>query len=615
MAGLFPVSVLGELVSMGTLLAFATVCIGVLILRYTRPDLKRSFRVPFVWPICVIGALACVYLFWQAFEEHWRLMVGWIVIGQLIYFGYGYAHSKLRKSSMLEQLLAKKSPQAEPDDAHGPALRRTLGPWGLTALGIGAVIGGGIFVITGVAAAEHAGPAIILSFIIAAICSVFTALCYAEFASLIPVSGSAYSYAYATLGEGAAWFIGWNLILEYGVSASAVAVSWTGYFVSLLDHVGIHIPPALTNAPLDFVDGHLVTTGALFNLPAVGITLALTWLCYVGIRESAGLNMAMVLLKTALIIVVIVVGASHIDTSHWHPFIPENQGGDKYGWPGILRGASMVFFAYIGFEATSTAAQESKNPQRDMPIGTLASLGICTVLYIAMAAVLTGLVPFSELDTAEPVVTAIRNHPELSWLRGIVEVGALIGLSSVGVLPTAGGLDARAMLAQPRKGYILYNVEPPHDFADGALAQQAMHSAQTVVAFAAYASDALKDSADVILPIALTPELDGTLVNVEGTAQVVAAGAKAPGDARQGWKVLRALGGLLGVAGFEFDDLAGLRDGLTERASDVRSQLASRASGVSFSRLATTPIYRGDAVLRRAGALNSHPLNRAAAIR
>jgi APA family basic amino acid/polyamine antiporter len=343
--------------------------------------------------------------------------------------------------SMLQQLLAKKAPQAEPDDAHGPALRRTLGPWGLTALGIGAVIGGGIFVITGVAAAEHAGPAIILSFILAAICSTFTALCYAEFASLIPVSGSAYSYAYATLGEGAAWFIGWNLILEYGVSASAVAVSWTGYFVSLLDHVGIHIPPALTNAPVDWVDGHVVLTGALFNLPAVGITLALTWVCYVGIRESAGINMAMVLLKTALIIVVIVVGASHIDTANWHPFIPANQGGDKYGWSGILRGASMVFFAYIGFEATSTAAQESKNPQRDMPIGTLASLGICTVLYIAMAAVLTGLVPFDQLGTSEPVVTAIRQHPELGWLRGIVEVGALIGLSSVVLV---------MIIAQPR---------------------------------------------------------------------------------------------------------------------------------------------------------------------
>jgi NADH-quinone oxidoreductase subunit G len=225
---------------------------------------------------------------------------------------------------------------------------------------------------------------------------------------------------------------------------------------------------------------------------------------------------------------------------------------------------------------------------------------------------------------------AAATHPEASWLRAIarfiaqaagaayneIPVGAnAIGLASVGVLPTAGGLDARAMLAQPRKGYVLYNVEPPHDFADGALAQQAMHSAQTVVAFAAYASDALKDSADVILPIALTPEIDATLVNVEGNAQAVLAGAKAPGDARPGWKVLRALGGMLGLPGFEFDDLAGLRDGVTERASEVRTQLATRNSGVTFSRLATTPIYRGDAVLRRAAALSAHPLNRPAAIR
>jgi NADH-quinone oxidoreductase subunit G len=225
---------------------------------------------------------------------------------------------------------------------------------------------------------------------------------------------------------------------------------------------------------------------------------------------------------------------------------------------------------------------------------------------------------------------AAVTHPEASWLRAIarfiaqaasasfneIPVGAnALGLASVGVLPTAGGLDARGMLAQARKGYVLYNVEPPHDFADGTLALQAMHSAQTVVAFAAFASDALKDSADVILPIGLTPEIDATLVNVEGTAQTVLPGAKAPGDARPGWKVLRALGGMLGVAGFEFDDLVGLREGLTERASEVRPSLATRASGVTFSRLATTPIYRVDAVVRRAGALASHPLNRAAAIR
>ena len=332
---------------------------------------------------------------------------------------------------MLKQLLARKTDFTQVDDGDGPALKRTLGPWGLTALGIGAVIGGGIFVITGQAAAEHAGPAIILSFVIAAICCSFTALCYAEFATLIPMSGSSYSYAYATLGELVAWFIGWNMVLEYGVSASAVAVSWTGYFVSLLDHIGIHLPAVLTNAPLAYTDGHLVTTGALFNLPAVAIVLALTWLCYVGIRESSGANLAMVILKVSLIVIVIVAGWHYVNTDYWHPFIPPNQSPEKYGWSGIMRAATLVFFAYIGFEATSTAAQEAKNPQRDLPIATLASLAICTVLYIGIAAVITGLLPFDQLGTSEPVVTAVRAHPELGWLRWVVEVGALIGLSSV----------------------------------------------------------------------------------------------------------------------------------------------------------------------------------------
>ena len=332
---------------------------------------------------------------------------------------------------MLKQLLARKTDFTNAEDSDGPALKRTLGPWGLTALGIGAVIGGGIFVITGQAAAEHAGPAIILSFVIAAICCSFTALCYAEFATLIPMSGSSYSYAYATLGELVAWFIGWNMVLEYGVSASAVAVSWTGYFVSLLDHVGLHLPGVLTNAPLAYMDGHLVATGALFNLPAVAIVMALTWLCYVGIRESSGANLAMVILKVSLIVIVIAAGWHYVNTSYWHPFIPANQGPEKYGWSGIMRAATLVFFAYIGFEATSTAAQEAKNPQRDLPIATLASLAICTVLYIGVAAVITGLLPFDQLSTAEPVVTAVRAHPELGWLRWVVEVGALIGLSSV----------------------------------------------------------------------------------------------------------------------------------------------------------------------------------------
>jgi len=333
---------------------------------------------------------------------------------------------------MLKQLLARKTDFSQTDDgSHGPALKRTLGPWGLTALGIGAVIGGGIFVITGQAAAEHAGPAIILAFIIAAICCSFTALCYAEFATLIPMSGSSYSYAYATLGELVAWFIGWNMVLEYGVSASAVAVSWTGYFVSLLDHVGIHLPGVLTNAPLAYTDGHLVTTGAIFNLPAVAIVLALTWLCYVGITESSRANLAMVILKVGLIVIVIAAGWHYVNPALWHPFIPASQGPEKYGWAGIMRAATLVFFAYIGFEATSTAAQEAKNPQRDLPIATLTSLAICTVLYIGIAAVITGLLPFDKLGTAEPVVTAVRAHAELGWLRWLVEVGALIGLSSV----------------------------------------------------------------------------------------------------------------------------------------------------------------------------------------
>lgn len=349
---------------------------------------------------------------------------------------------------MLKQLLARKTDFTEADDAHGPALRRTLGPWGLTALGIGAVIGGGIFVITGQAAADHAGPAVILSFVLAAICSTFTALCYAEFATMIPLSGSAYSYAYATLGELMAWFIGWNLVLEYGVSASAVAVSWTGYFLSLLAHIGqtfnmdLSLPEALTNAPLAFTADHqLVATGALFNLPAVALILVLTWICYVGIRESSLANAAMVVLKVGLITLVIVVGWRYVDPSNWTPFVPESQGQYKYGWGGVLRGAAMVFFAYIGFEATSVAAQESRNPQRDLPIGILASLAICTVLYIAMAAVMTGLTSYTLLGTDEPVVTALQGHPQLEWLRWLVEAGALLGLASVVLV---------MIIAQPR---------------------------------------------------------------------------------------------------------------------------------------------------------------------
>ncbi|MEO7934851.1 MAG: amino acid permease [Dokdonella sp.] len=350
---------------------------------------------------------------------------------------------------MANQLFATKHPNAAHTDAEGLSLVRSLGPWGLTSLGIGAVIGGGIFVITGVAAAEHAGPAIVLSFIFAAICCTFCALCYAEFAAMVPVSGSAYSYTYATLGELAAWFIGWMLVLEYGVSASAVAVSWTGYFLSFLAHFDIHIPAALANAPLD---GQLKPTGAIANVPAAILVLLLTWLCYVGIRKSAGANMAMVILKVALIILVIIAGSFYVDTSNWHPFIPDNVAPGKYGWEGVLRGASMVFFAYIGFEAVSVAAQESHNPKRDMPIGMLASLAICTVLYIGMALVMTGLTPYNLLGTNEPVVTAVASHPELSWLRWLVEIGAMLGLASVVLVMVIG--QPRIFMIMGRDGLL-----------------------------------------------------------------------------------------------------------------------------------------------------------------
>lgn len=332
---------------------------------------------------------------------------------------------------MLKQLFARKTDFSGTLDEHGPTLRRTLGPWGVTALGIGAMIGTGIFVVTGQAAAEHAGPAVLISFLLAAICSGFTALCYCEFSTLIPISGSSYSYAYATLGELLAWFIGWNMVLEYGISASAVAASWTGYFTSLLDQANLHLPANLTEAPLAFADGHMVATGHLLNLPAVAIVLALTALCYVGIRESSGMNLLMVALKIGLIIVVVIAGYRYVVPANWHPFVPAPVADGKYGWGGVLRGAAMVFFAYIGFETTSTVAQECKNPQRDLSFGTLVSLGVCTVLYLAMAAVLTGLVPYTQLGTSEPVVTAIRGYAQLGWLRLIVEVGALIGLSSV----------------------------------------------------------------------------------------------------------------------------------------------------------------------------------------
>jgi basic amino acid/polyamine antiporter, APA family len=314
-------------------------------------------------------------------------------------------------------------------------LRRSLGPGALTAIGIGGIIGTGIFVLTGLAAAQHAGPAIVISFIVAGLGCIFAGLCYAEFASMVPVAGSAYAYSYATLGELTAWFVGWNLVLEYLFACSTVAVGWSRYFIKLLEFLGISgWPAALATSPLAWDDAthHIVKTGALFNLPAVLITALVTFICYVGIRQSAWVNSTVVAIKVTIVIAVIVFGAFFVNTHYWHPFIPANTGvSGEFGWSGILRASGIIFFSYIGFDAVSTAAQEAKNPARDLPIGILGSLLVCSLLYVAMSAVLTGLLPYPKLNDAAPVAVALQAHPELNWLTPWVIVGALAGLTSV----------------------------------------------------------------------------------------------------------------------------------------------------------------------------------------
>ncbi|HWB77072.1 MAG TPA: amino acid permease [Nannocystaceae bacterium] len=328
-------------------------------------------------------------------------------------------------------------------------LRRSLGASHLVLLGIGAIIGAGIFVLTGTAAAQHAGPAIIISFVFAGLGCLFAGLCYAEFAAMIPIAGSAYTYGYATLGELFAWIIGWDLILEYLVSASAVAVGWSGYVVAFLHRLGVDLPSAFTSAPY-VVDkaGDLVATGAIVNVPAVLLCVLLTGLLIVGIRESAAVNNAIVVLKLIVVVLVIVFGASYVDSANWSPFIPEPTGKHgEFGWGGIAAGAGVIFFAYIGFDAVSTAAQEAKNPQRDLPIGILGSLAVCTVLYILMALVMTGIAPYTELNVPHPVDVAVsKAGPALSWLAMIVDIGAIAGLASVVLV---------MIMAQPRIFYTM----------------------------------------------------------------------------------------------------------------------------------------------------------------
>jgi APA family basic amino acid/polyamine antiporter len=336
------------------------------------------------------------------------------------------------------------------------SLKRVLGATNLITLGIGAIIGAGIFVLTGQAAAQYAGPAIVLSFVVSGLGCVFAGLCYAEFASMIPMAGSAYTYSYATLGEFIAWIIGWDLILEYLFGAATVAVGWSGYLVAFFNDIGIHIPTSLGAAPIKWIEAtHSFerVPGGLINLPAVVLIVLMTTLLVIGIKESANFNSVIVIVKVAIVLLVIGFGFKYVNSANWHPFIPPAEGTGKYGWSGIVRGAAVVFFAYIGFDAVSTAAQEAKNPQRDMPIGILGSLAICTVLYILMSLVMTGLVPYTQLDVPHPVYVAIAAAgPGLAWLKYFVSIGAIAGLASVVLVMLMG--QPRIFFSMSRDGLL-----------------------------------------------------------------------------------------------------------------------------------------------------------------
>ncbi|HET9796426.1 MAG TPA: amino acid permease [Gemmatimonadaceae bacterium] len=345
--------------------------------------------------------------------------------------------------------------QREAAEEGEAGLRRTLSATNLTLLGIGAIIGAGIFVLTGNAAAVYAGPAVVLSMLLAGIACGFAGLCYAEFASMIPIAGSAYTYGYATMGEFVAWIIGWDLMLEYLFGAATVAVGWAGNFVPFLAEFGIVIPTSLTNAPFA-VDAanHFSRTGATLNVPAVVLTLIMTGILVVGIRESARFNNIIVFIKLAVIVLVIAVGFMYVNTANWHPFIPPNTGRfGEFGWSGVLRGAGVIFFAYIGFDAVSTAAQEARNPQRDMPIGILGSLFVCTILYVLMALVMTGMAHYSKLNDPAPILIAVQAAgPALAWLRYAVEIGSLAGLASVVLVMLMG--QPRVFFSMARDGLL-----------------------------------------------------------------------------------------------------------------------------------------------------------------
>ena len=336
---------------------------------------------------------------------------------------------------LFQNLFRKKDITSMLHDAESSnsGLRRTLTASNLVALGIGAIVGTGIFVITGQAAAQYAGPALTISFVISAIGCIFAGFCYAEFAAMIPVSGSVYSYSYATMGEFLAWFIGWDLILEYLFACSTVAVGWSGYMQSLLHDWGINLPHNLTQSTLMHTSEGWGLTGSLINFPAVCIVAIITTLLLCGIRQSAWVNSVIVIIKVSVILLFIGFGLSYVDTANWVPYIPENTGEfGHFGWSGIMRGAAVVFFAYLGFDALSTAAQETRNPQRDMPKGILISLIICALLYVAVTAVLTGIVKYDKLDVPAPIALAIDSAGAgLAWMSPLIKLGAIAGISSV----------------------------------------------------------------------------------------------------------------------------------------------------------------------------------------
>ncbi len=341
----------------------------------------------------------------------------------------------------------------------GERLHRVLGPVALTSLGVGATIGTGIYVLTGEAAHNYAGPSLMLSFLLAGIGCGFAALCYSELASMVPVAGSAYTYAYATLGELIAWIIGWDLILEYAIGSAAVANGWSNYFIELMDNMlGIHFDPRFLSTPWDyhFDKGEFVakmvtlasgeTVQAWCNLPAVFITVAITIVLVVGVRESASFNTAMVILNIGVILTIIGVGITCIDPANWRPFLHKDK-----GWKGVAEGAARIFFAYIGFDSISTHAEEARDPQRDLATGIIGSLLICTVLYVAVAAVLTGMVPYGQIDVLAPLTAAFRRH-EMNFATGLITVGILAGVTSSLLVGTLS--QPRILLAMSRDGLL-----------------------------------------------------------------------------------------------------------------------------------------------------------------